>query len=144
LRISRDGKQSRYYPAERKSGAGFFSMHDDDNFYFFDLTHQAIMYWKPDEDIPRVFVHFPSTFNTLCNYFYVHHEKVYIAGGSNFLILDTLQHTMEDISAQYYDLKANLLHGTLSEDMHGITFVDDRLYMLGNKTLYSLRKIPPS
>ncbi|MEP6796126.1 MAG: triple tyrosine motif-containing protein [Saprospiraceae bacterium] len=142
-RIQDSGKVKDVYLTGGQGGHDWYAMNDTSDFYFFNEGNQAIMSWNVCEDSPRVYAPIPAYLQKKCNYFFIDHQKIYIAGGSNFCIIDTLTHTFEDISEQYFQLKANQLPGSLSEDLHGFKMVDGRMYLLGTKNVYALRNIPP-
>lgn len=143
FRIKESGKVKDFYPTDNE-GHDWFAINDKSEFYFFNGHYQGIMSWNVYEDSPRFYAPVPAYLQNRCTYFFIDHQKVYIAGGSNFCIIDTLAHTFEDISDQFFQLKANQLPGSLSEDLHGFKMVDGRPYLLGTKNMYAIRNIPPN
>ncbi|HZV69505.1 MAG TPA: histidine kinase [Saprospiraceae bacterium] len=144
LRISSDGKESNFYPFDEPFLPRWTVIHDDQNFFFCDERKRSVMCWNYKSKSPRVFAPIPAPLLMICNYMYIDQHLLYIAGGTNFCIIDTLSRTYEDISAQFYDLKSNKLPGSLSEDMAGFSKVEGQIYYLGHRNLYALRDVPPA
>lgn len=144
LRIAYDGKKSSFYPFLNNSGITWYAASDELNFYFVEDALEAIMYWNSTMTSPRIFAPLPKPFQKGCNFFYVDHHKAYVGGGTQFGIIDTLTKNYENLNDQYFNLKADKLQGSLSEDMRGLGEIDGQIYFLGGKNLYRLRDIPPS
>jgi len=139
LRISADGHHFDFYAFGHPAQSLWHTEVNKDQFFFYDDAQHAIQYWDSHLPSPKVYTHIPTSLIKQGKYFTIQNNIIYIGTGSSFYILDTLQHSCEDLSHAYYKLKINDLPGSLSEEIFGFAWADGYLYYLGSKNLYRLQ-----
>lgn len=143
LRIEEDGKHPVFYAFRNATHASTFLPNATDHYYFYDDRLKALMYWDDHMESPRIYTRLPPGPNIGAGHFIIRGEKVYIANGYYFLVLDTLNHTVQDLSAETYAMKKDFYPGAISEDIIGFYEIDHQVFLLGTKYLYLLKTKPP-
>lgn len=143
LRISSDGHRSDFYAFHTLSQSNYFAPFKGEYYYFYDDGYRSLMYWDAHMPSPRTYLDLPKGINIISGSFLVQNEKVYLANGYSFIILDTLRQTLEDLSSESYQMKKEVLPDAISEDIMGFYALDEEIFLLGSKYLYVLTSKPP-
>ncbi len=143
LRITNDGKDISFHSYSHPVPPNGYSPYKGDHYYFYDHSIQALMYWDSNMPAPRRYTTVPAEVHVNSGYFMIQHEMLYIANGYYFFVLDTLHHTMQDLSAVTYEMKKEFYPGAISEDILGFHMIDHQVFLLGSKFLYDLMAKPP-
>lgn len=143
LRITVDGLESNFYKYQSASKNSSLTPLKGEYYYFYDDGTRSLMYWDAHMPTPQPYVELPKGLNIIAGSFLIRKEKVYMANGYYFLILDTLRHTCEDLSAETFQMKKESFPGSISEDIMGFYALDEKVFLLGSKYLYVLKSKPP-
>ncbi len=144
LRINNDGKQTAFHTFRDILPSNGYRPFKGDHYYFYDPSIHALMYWDSNMPSPKLFTIVPEEVQVNSGYFMVHHEMLYMANGYYFFVLDTLHHTIQDLSAATYEMKKEIYPGAISEDILRFLMIDHKVFLLGSKFLYELKVRPPS
>ena len=142
LRITEDGLQITFFPFHKENSGNFIRPYTGKYYIFYDEGRHALMYWDTTMDQPRQYTMLNEGLNVTAGSMLVQHEKVYIANGYYFLVLDTLQQTIEDLSEQTFKMKKEFYPEAISEDILEFLLVDQQVYLLGSKYLYKFKSQP--
>ena len=144
LRITKDGRYSTFHHCGTKKGTEYYPPVKGDHYYFYDPTLRAVMYWDSAMSAPEKYTSVPADVNMNSGQFIVHHEMLYMANGYYFYVLDTLHHTLQDLSTATYEMKKQFYPAAISEDILEFQLIDGNVFLLGSKFLYALKSKPPS
>jgi signal transduction histidine kinase/streptogramin lyase len=144
VRIANDGAPTSFHTFSTALPSNGYRPFKGDHYYFYDPSIHALMYWDSSLVTPKRYTTVPEEVQVNSGYFMVHHEMLYMANGYYFFVLDTLHHTMQDLSAATYEMKKEFYPGAISEDILGFRMIDHKVFLLGSKFLYELKARPPS
>lgn len=144
LRITKDGGHFTFHHSINLIQTHYYPPMKGDHYYFYDPPLRTVMYWDSAMSAPVKYTTVPSDVNMNSGQFLVHHEMLYMANGYYFYVLDTLHHTLQDLSTATYEMKKQFYPAAISEDILGFHLIDGNVFLLGSKFLYALKTRPPS
>ena len=144
LRITNDGGHFTFHHCINSIQTDYYPPIKGEHYYFYDPSLRAVMYWDSAMSAPVKYTSVPSGVNMNSGQFMVHHEMLYMANGYYFFVLDTLHHTIQDLSTATYEMKKQFYPAAISEDILGFHLIDGNVFLLGSKFLYALKARPPS
>ena len=143
LRITGDGKHFNWHTYSQVLPTNTYVAYAGDHYYFYDHSSRAVMYWDSKMDSPQRYTTIPGKVQVNSGQFMVREEMLYLANGYYFFILDTLHHTIQDLSKETYDMKKEFYPGAISEDILDFHIIDQQVFLLGSKFLYQVKSKPP-
>ena len=143
LRVANDGQHFSFHKFSNTLPANSYRPYKGDHYYFYDHSIRALMYWDANMSAPKRYTTVPASVQVNSGYFMVDREMLYMANGYYFFVLDTLHHTIQDLSATTFALKKEFYPAAISEDILGFHLIDQQVFLLGSKYLYQLKVKPP-
>ena len=143
LRITGDGRQHNFHAYKQVLPTNTYIAYTGAHYYFYDHASRALMYWDSKMDSPKRYTTIPAKVQASSGQFIVRDEMLYLANGYYFFILDTIHHTIQDLSKETYDMKKEFYPGAISEDILDFHIIDQQVFLLGSKFLYQVKSKPP-
>ena len=143
LRISNDGENVIFHTYSQSLPTNTYRASKGEHYYFYDYSLRTLMYWDSKMTSPSRYAKLPEKVQVNSGHFMVRNELLYLANGYYFFIVDTLHHTIQDLSKETYDMKKEFYPDAISEDILGFHSIDQQVFLLGSKFLYQLKTKPP-
>ena len=143
LRIHRDGQSFNFYPNATSTESAYYRPITGGYYFFYNHSLRALMYWDARMDQPKRYTILPDQVQLSAAQMMVRREMLYIANGYYFFILDTIHHTIQDLSEVTFEMKKEKYPAAISEDILGFQIIDQQVFLLGSKYLYKLKAKPP-
>ncbi|WP_233559708.1 histidine kinase [Taibaiella sp. KBW10] len=153
LRIAADGSQVKSYQAPDNRGV-FRVYSDKEHFFFLDQKCKNIYTWDARQDKMVHYMTLPALFNI--NYsssafswqwasaFAVKNDMVYIGNDIYFYLIDKKDHSIQDFSGMYSELRKGQKGLPFNNLLKKIIFAGNNTYLVKDKGMYSLTERPKS